>query len=74
MAHGVVQSAAIKCNIHLLQSMLFRYQKEEIELQIVPTATISEANLGRLTELPQILAKVGVGKSSSQTYSLSSHE
>lgn len=37
---------------------IYRYQKEEVELQIVPAITISEANLDRLIELPQILAKV----------------
>ena len=43
---------------NIIASFKFRYQKEEVELQIVPAITISEANLDRLIELPQILAKV----------------
>lgn len=39
-----------------------RDKTEEVELQIVPAVTISEANLDRLIELPQILAKVNLIK------------
>ena len=37
---------------------LIRYQRAEIELQIVRTQVLSKATLNSLSELPQILSKV----------------
>ena len=36
-----------------------RYQRADIELQIVHTEVLSEATLNSLSEMPQILSKVG---------------
>ena len=40
-------------------SHCIRYQRADIELQIVHTEVLSEATLNSLSEMPQILSKVG---------------
>ena len=39
--------------------LCIRYQRADIELQIVHTKVLSEATLNSLSEMPQILSKVG---------------
>ena len=51
-------SLALLGFITMILLVYFRYQRVEIELQVVHTEVLSKATLNSLSELPQILSKV----------------